>query len=219
MSDPQRTVAEILARRGIDPAAVDTYEPPEFDIVAFRTEQAREVLNRRVPGRFAEAKPDNPDVADWVARYLAAPTEAQSLVLVGPTGTGKTYQCWGALRAVVEGLAATGRGLTWRATTHPDLNAAMRPKSDNSHNGALEMYMEAELLMLDDLGAGKQSEWTGDALYRLVDHRWSNQKTTIYSTNLTPTALTDAVGDRVVSRLADALRVTIKGTDRRWAAA
>lgn len=218
MTDIPPLTAEILARRGIDPAAADSWMPAEYDPVTFRTEQAREVLARVIPSRFAEAKPDHPEVADWVRRYLAVPTEAPSLVLVGPTGTGKTWQCWGAVRAVVEGLAATGRGLIWRATTHPDLNAALRPKPDQSHSWALDPYLEAELLFLDDVGAGKQSEWTGDSLYRLVDHRWSNRKTTIYSTNLTAKALTDAVGDRVVSRLVDAVHVAIKGTDRRWAA-
>jgi DNA replication protein DnaC len=195
----------------------DAWEPPPFDPVAFRIDQARDVLARRVPARFADAKADHPEVADWVRRFLTAPSQAPSLMLVGPTGTGKTWQCWGAVRAIVEGMAAEGRGLIWRATSHPDLNAALRPKADNSHSFALEPLVEAELLMLDDVGAGKQSDWTGDALYRLIDHRWAHSKPTIYSTNLTPAALTEMVGDRVVSRLGDAVHVALKGTDRRWA--
>lgn len=209
-------VAEFLARRGIDPASLEDPPAHGFDMIQFRTGQAHTLLSRIIPTRFAHAKVDHPKVAKWADDYLNDPDGASSLVLVGPTGVGKTHQGWGAVRAIAEGLAATGRGLAWRATTHPDLNAALRPKPDGSHTWALEPYMEAELLLLDDLGAGKQTDWTGDTLYRLVDHRWANRKTTIYSTNLTPNALTDAVGDRVVSRLADAVRVTIKGSDRRW---
>lgn len=189
-----------------------------MDVVAFRVDQARATLAGRIPPRFAAAEVDRPDVARWVGRCLTGLEGAPPLVLTGPTGVGKTWQCWGALRAVVEGRAHTGQGTRWRATTHPDLNAEMRPKPDGSHAFALDPYLAAELLLFDDLGAGKQTDWTGDALYRLVDHRWAHHLPTIYSTNLTRVVLTEAVGDRVVSRLADAVHVAIKGGDRRWAA-
>lgn len=195
------------------------YQPEPLNLIEFRQQQAQATLAARIPARFADARADNPLVARWVARYLSDPSVAPSLVLSGPTGTGKTHACWGAVRAVVEGFAATGRGLKWRATTHPELNAALRPKVDGSHNSVLQLHMSAELLFLDDLGAGKNTDWTEDTLYRLVDHRWSNRLTTIYSTNLPPKLLTAAVGERVVSRLGDAVRVSITGDDRRWKAA
>lgn len=191
---------------------------PTVDPVVFRIEQAHAVLARRIPPRFAAAAADHPAVAAWLRRYLADPAAAPSLVLTGPTGVGKTSQCWGLLRAAVEGHARTGHGLRWKFTTHPELNDELRPKPDGSHAWALQPYLEAELLVLDDLGAGKQSDWTGDSLHRLVDHRWAHQLVSVYSTNLTRAQLTEAVGDRVVSRLADANHVAIKGEDRRWAA-
>lgn len=220
VSDPQHDGGDELSRRRPTPSPDGAaYRAEPLNIIEFRREQAAQVLAARIPARFADARPDNPLVARWAARYLADPAEAPSLLLSGPTGTGKTWQCWGAIRTVVEGVAAAGKGLDWRATSHPDLNAALRPKVDGSHNSALQLHMEAALLMLDDLGAGKNTDWTEDTLYRLVDHRWSNRLPTIYSTNLVPKALTAAVGERVVSRLGDAVRVTITGEDRRWMAA
>lgn len=190
---------------------------PTVDPVAFRIEQAQKVLAARIPPRFADAAVEHEPVRRWVQRFLADPASAPSLVLTGPTGVGKTHACWGAVREIVEGRARAGLGLRWHATTHPELNDELRPKPDGSHAWALEPYLAAELLVLDDLGAGKQSEWTGDSLHRLVDHRWSHKLPSLFSTNLTRRALTDAVGDRVVSRLADAQHVAIKGEDRRWA--
>jgi len=192
---------------------------PTVDPVEFRASQARAVLASRVPAMFADATVEHPAVADWVRRYLADPTSVRSLLLSGPTGVGKTHHAWALLRQVVEGRAQAGKGLLWRFTSHPGLNDELRPKPDGRHAYALEPYLAAELLVLDDLGAGKQSEWTGDSLHRLVDHRWQHRLVTVYSTNLTAQQLTDAVGDRVVSRLADAERVVIKGDDRRWTGA
>lgn len=210
------TGADILRHRGVDVESLELATPAPFDLVEWRLEQAQQIIADLVPRRFTDAAPDNTEVAAWCRRYLAEPAECPSLLLVGPTGTGKTWQMYGALKLLLLELAGAGRGLSFRATSQPELNDAMRPKKDGSHGWALEPYLTAHLLLLDDLGAGKQTDWTGDSLYRLVDHRWSNNLPSIYTTNLTPARLTEAVGDRIVSRLADAVRVTIKGSDRRW---
>lgn len=192
------------------------YSTEKLDAIEFCKQHTAAVLDARIPVRFAGARVDHPQVAAWVRRYLDNPAGCPSLVLAGNTGTGKTWLCWAALRAAVEGLAASGRRVMWRAVTHPDLNASQRVKADGSHNTALHDFMAAELLMLDDLGAGKNTDWTEDTLYRLVDYRWSHNLPTIYSTNLVPKQLVDTVGERVVSRLGDAVRVQIVGGDRRW---
>lgn len=189
------------------------------DPVAFRVEQAEATLARVIPARFADAVAEHPQVVQWAGQFIDNPQNTPSLVLAGPTGVGKTHQCWGLVRHIAATLAGAGRGLVWRATTHPDLNDQVRPKPDGSHTWALDKFLSAELLFVDDLGAGKQTEWTGDTLFRLVDHRWAHQLPTVWSTNLTPPQLAETVGDRVVSRLADATHVTLQGRDRRWAGA
>lgn len=213
-------VGDFLTGQGIDPADLtggpNPLQPRPFDRVRFRRDQALATFTLRVPEVFAHARADHPGVVAWVRRYLADPADCPSLLLVGPTGTGKTHQLWGAIRAVVEGLAEQGRGLRWQVTTHPELNAAMRPGPDNRHVGALERLMGADLLGLDDLGAGKQTDWTGDSLYRLVDYRWSRRLPMIYSANEVGPPLVALVGDRVVSRLGDAMKVALVGGDRRW---
>jgi DNA replication protein DnaC len=211
------TGAEILRRRGADLDALDLPPEPRFDLVSWRLEQAQQIIADLVPTRFADAQPDHPDVTAWVRRYIADPGTCPSLLLSGPTGTGKTWQMFGALKVILVERAHRAEGLSFRVTSQPDLNDAMRPKPDGSNAWALEPYLTTHLLLLDDLGAGKQTDWTGDSLYRLVDHRWANSLPSIFTTNLTAANLTAAVGDRIVSRLADAVRVPMKGADRRWA--
>lgn len=215
-TEPVRA-GDVLAAARLRPGAAPVpVEPDPFDHIAFRTQQAAATLAARIPPMFANATPEHPEVAAWVRAFLANRHDCPSLVLVGPTGTGKTYQCWGAVRAVVEGMAARGEGLRWEATTHPDLNAALRPSADNAHVGVLERLMHADLVFLDDLGAGRQTEWTGDGLLRLVDYRWSHRLPMIYSANAVGKPLIAAVGDRVNSRLGDAVKVALLGDDRRW---
>lgn len=197
-------------------ADVEIVEPSAFNLVEFRREQAESIIASHVPARFEDATASNPDIAEWVEKFLADPKTCPTLLVVGPTGTGKTWQLYGALKAILRGLAEQGLGCDFRTTSHPDLNDAMRPKPDQSHAYALEPYLKAQLVLIDDLGTGKQTEWTGDSLYRLVDHRWSNQLPSMFTTNLTAAKFTEAVGDRVASRLADGVRVPIKGEDRRW---
>lgn len=206
----------VRRRHDIPPPGGGGWRPEPIDPIQFRIEKAREVLSTRIPVRFQNATVEHQQVAGWVRQFLDDPASARSLLLVGRTGTGKTHMAWGAVRTVVEGLAGQGRGLVWRATSHPDMNAALRPRPDGSHHGVLETLMKADLLFLDDLGAGKSTDWTEDTLYRLVDHRWSNRLPTIYSTNHGKDTAPAVLGERVMSRLGEAVRVAVMGDDRRW---
>lgn len=207
----------IMRRLGLDPSLLD--EPvASFDLVAFRLEQAERNLSR-CPARFRDAKATLPETVDWIRHYLSAPSKAASVLLSGPTGVGKTWEAWGMLRACAEGNAALGRRCYFRAISHPEFNAAMRPGGDTAPDQVLSDLLELDLLLFDDISAGYNTGWTAENLYRLVDARWANQKPTIYSTNLSPKALSEAVGDRVLSRLASAARITMTGPDRRMVAA
>jgi DNA replication protein DnaC len=206
--------AEILAvcdRRGIQPVA----ELPRLALTRrqFRAEQIVAAIHGRWAGRYDTAEPV-PKVAAWIRRHLTDPTAHPTLVISGDTGTGKTHNAVAALKAI-----ATERPeLVWTSTTHTDLGDELRPRRDDSHEGALNQYLDAGLVILDDLGAGMITAWTTDCIQRLVDRRWTRRLATIYTTNLGADQLRDAVGDRVVSRLGDATHVNLSGGDRRWTA-
>ncbi len=82
------------------------------------------------------------------------------------------------------------------------------------------------LLLLDDLGSAKASEWVEEITYRLINERYNGLRPTIFTSNLPATApkgqgpdLTSVLGDRIVSRLAEMTTIIpIVGADRRRAA-
>ena len=214
-------VAQILARHR--PAAgtpvVDEDDDLEtFDPRAWRIKTYKDILDRETPIEFANARPTHPDVVAWVRARVEGQPTSPALLIAGEPGVGKTWQAWGALRELVLAAARANRRCRWRAVSHPVLNDLLRPKPDQSHAYALDVYLEADLLLLDDLGAGRQTDWTGDALLRLVDHRWSHRLPTIYTTNLSKEQLRDASDERVLSRLRDSARVLMTGPDLRGGA-
>lgn len=220
--DIHDTARRILTARGINPDTAP--DPAPFDPAAHLTQLAALEFAAGLDARFANAETDHPQIHDWVRGYLANPREAPSLLLLGTTGSGKTHAAAAALRACVLGHAARGRRVTWRFTTHPDFNADMRPTADDRHLHVFDRCLRADLLVLDDLGAGMVSDWTGDTLHRLVNRRWANCQPTILTSNLPPRPadehdrrpnLLDVVGDRIVSRLADGTVIRMVGADRR----
>lgn len=124
-------------------------------------------------------------------------SRGRSLLLLGPTGTGKTYQAFGIIRA----LATSGASYDWRAVTAADLYAEMRPRHRVDSEEVFQEYARTSVLLLDDLGAAKSTEWTEEVTYRIITSRYNDERPTIVTSNLAPRQLEEALGGRVYSRL------------------
>lgn len=183
---------------------------------------AREKLAAKVtafiPPRFRAPIELLPAVANWVDRGR----KAQGLYLAGQVGTGKTHTAWA---ATVAWCLATGTDPQPREVdrrTGPNVIVArltdllddLRPGDDARQR--VRDCQSAALLVIDDLGAEKPSEWTQERLYSVVDHRYANCLPLIVTGNLPPSKLAEQAGDRVASRLAEMCEVVpMTGADRR----
>jgi DNA replication protein DnaC len=184
--------------------------------------RAAEKSLARVPVRYATATVSHPEVAAWVRSLVdAAVRDARafnpkvqrgpSLLLLGPVGTGKTHQVYGAIRELVQ----IGVSCSWLVTTAADLYAELRPDR-NRGDQAFDRFASVPLLVLDDLGAHKGTEWTAEQTFRLINHRYEQHLATVVTSNLSAPELRARVGDRVTSRLVEMCRqVGLKGSDRR----
>lgn len=169
-------------------------------------------VEANVPPRYAGATTDRAEIHAWVLTAVADPAQAGSLLLAGPTGTGKTHAAYAALRLASEAL----RPVKWTAASTATLFGDLRPAPGRNTEGAMAGYRDAPLLFLDDLGAEKRTEWTEEVLYRIVDHRWAHCLPSIFATNHLPGELGTHIGARTASRLMGMCRViAIKGDDRR----
>lgn len=188
-----------------------------------------------LPARFEDATATEPVVIEWVRELVASASNVvrtstdrtpytfgpavfrrgPSLLMLGPTGTGKTHQAWGAMRALALSGVLCSR---WEFVTAADMYASLRPRPGVDTEEVMGRYREATVLVLDDLGAAKNSEFVEDVNLRIVNHRYAHALPTLITSNLRPTELRGMLGDRTTSRLAEMTRrVVLVGDDRRRA--
>jgi DNA replication protein DnaC len=118
------------------------------------------------------------------------------LLLSGPTGTGKTH-----LAYAIAG-ACMARDTPVFAHTVPDLLELLRESySANTHQETLDTLKTVELLVLDDLGAQRDTGWALDTLYQIVNHRYAKALPMVVTTNCDLHRA--RLDQRLVSRLLD----------------
>lgn len=160
----------------------------------------------------------------------------RNLVLVGAPGLGKSHLAAAIASAVARrewaGYESAMHGERWplvpnlpRWLNVADALVNMRlefgaPVAERpATNALLEGRTYPGLLVLDDLGRERVSDWTGEVIYALVNARYEEMLPTIVTSNLTPKELAASVYWPCVSRLAeDGELVKLDGVDRRLVA-
>jgi DNA replication protein DnaC len=212
---------DVKAALGTKPAARDN-EWREADQAKARTEMLQSIA-RITPPRYKNATIESADLT--AAVDAIGKGTADGILLAGPTGVGKTHAAYAALTMLANRVKWL-RAPSVEAVSVPDMLARCRPGAepfrnrdpfgDGHETAPVDFYANKGLLLLDDLGAEKPSEWTGEVLYRIIDSRYNYERPTIVVSNLPPAELAKQIGDRLASRLTQMCRtVVIKGEDRR----
>jgi DNA replication protein DnaC len=100
----------------------------------------------------------------------------------GPVGTGKTSL------AILVAKAVKDAGRSYAVYPVPRLLAEIKRTFDrdasDSYMGFFRRLCTVDLLVLDDLGAEKQTEWVLEQLYSIVNERWQDRRSIVVTTNL-----------------------------------
>jgi DNA replication protein DnaC len=192
---------------------------------------ARLMKEARIPARFSRSEldtfePDTDSQREALRRALGFvdrfPVVEKGLLFHGPYGVGKTHLAVAILKAVIRKCGAKGYFFET-----PDLLRQVRNTYNNTVDetemGVLAPVLKAELLVLDDLGTEKTSEWVQETLGLVVNTRYNAKRPTILTSNLRdpldntdPNSFAFQIGARTRSRLREMCDwIEIQGADIR----
>ncbi len=137
-------------------------------------------------------RPDNPvvhrtlqtamTVANSYARELPFGTKKQGLLFLGDPGTGKTHLAVAVLRRL---MARGFECLFWDYQGLLDkIRSSYNAASGAGDREAYRTALDCEILLLDDLGAHRVSDWVEDTITSIITHRCNHNKPLLATTNL-----------------------------------
>jgi len=158
-------------------------------------------------------------------------TAGTGLLLTGSIGVGKTHLAVGILQALVAERGAIGLFYDYRDLLKQVQNSYNRQVAATELE-ILAPVFDAEVLILDELGASKPTDWVWDTVAHILNTRYNDRRTTIITTNYANLAplgaepgprgavreetLGDRIGERMRSRLQEmCVVVEMQGEDFR----
>jgi DNA replication protein DnaC len=159
-------------------------------------------------------------------------TKGQGLLLTGSIGVGKTHLAVGILKDLITERGAKGIFFDYRELLKQVQNSYNR-NVDVTELEIMKPVFDAEVLVLDELGAAKPTDWVGDTISLVLNSRYNDRRTTIITTNypneppigagisgaraaMHEETLGDRIGERMRSRLQEmCVVVQMNGEDFR----
>jgi DNA replication protein DnaC len=214
----ERRVARMIARTNIprryEHCTLDSYE------TAFTGATQSLKTAHRNARKFVESYP--------------LETRGTGLLMTGSIGVGKTHLAVGILQALVAERGATGLFYDYRELLKQVQNSYNR-QVQATELEILQPVFDAEVLVLDELGASKPTDWVWDTVAHILNTRYNDRRTTIITTNyanlgplgtalegagvrsaMREETLGDRIGERMRSRLQEmCVVVEMNGVDFR----
>ena len=207
----------------------------------FEQENVNKVLG--IPKRFWEAELDNyqyenPSETDAYKEAMVFassfdPSEGKGITFVGTPGVGKTHLAVGILKKIYREKGIKGRFFDTKDLIYK-LKALIE---EGKTSKAIRRILNYPLIVLDDLGSERLSEWQREIISYIISYRYNNLKSTIITTNFSLTGeekkdrrikktapdidlpkslMVERLGPGTVSRIYQMTKVLyIKGRDRR----
>jgi len=134
------------------------------------------------------------------------------LLFMGPQGIGKTHLAVGIIKKLIREKSIPGLFCTFPELLK-EIQDSWNPVSQSSEMTLLEPVLNAEVLVLDELGAQKPSDWVRDQVAYILNYRYNENKVTIITTNFLDAgnvpskedrkidSLSQRIGERIRSRL------------------
>jgi DNA replication protein DnaC len=137
-----------------------------------------------------------------------ATTAGRGLLLTGSIGVGKTHLAVGILQSLITEKGVRGLFCDYRELLK-EIQHSYNPQVRTTEMEILGPVFDAEVLVLDELGAAKPTDWVWDTVALVLNSRYNDRKTTLITTNyadLPPGGISESNGGRGGSTAARAVR-------------
>jgi len=158
------------------------------------------------------------------------PKVPRGLLFLGPCGVGKTHLSVALLKNLVQDRGVSGRFVD-EAELLRRLQYSYGPESPDTERDVLLPLMDVDLLVWDDLGTGRPTDWVRETVRMVINHRYTYRKQTIISSNwplksaardtwvsgrAAEQTLPERIGKRLFSRIMEMCEIVeIDGPDAR----
>ena len=175
--------------------------------------------NARIPRRYEHCEIDNFDVMRALntekARVAAEKfvdeypmPQPFGLLFMGPQGVGKTHLAVGIIKRLIRQKSVPSLFCTFPELLK-EIQNSYNPVSQTSELTLLTPVLDTEVLVLDELGAQKPSDWVRDQVAYILNYRYNENKTTIITTNFTDrdereegkAGIVDSLSQRITERI------------------
>lgn len=164
-----------------------------------------------IPERFQNRTlgnyiPENPQqermlavCRDFAGDFELVRRTGRSMLLLGLPGTGKTHLSVGIALQIMEcGRTAV---FTTASRIFRSIRDTYGKKSERTEGEAMAAYTQCDLLIIDEVGVQRGSDFERDALFDVINERYENLRPTIILSNLTLEECKKYLGERVFDRL------------------
>lgn len=137
---------------------------------------------------------------EYVDNFSKHKREGRCVLLLGKVGTGKTHLATSAASFLINERMVKAIYRTVGSVIG-EIKATFSDKSGDSEAHIMRELIGADLLVLDEVGATKQSEFELATLFSIINGRYEQGRPMIIVSNLSPAELNDALGVRCVDRI------------------
>ncbi|MGD1010480.1 MAG: ATP-binding protein [Candidatus Aminicenantales bacterium] len=206
------------------------------------TERRKQALieQANIPRRYLNCRLENFEVHNdshkdalkiskqFVKNY---PAQDVGILFIGPCGVGKTHLAVSIIQELVLKKNVPCIFYDFRELIR-EIQSTFTPESTLSESDVLTPVFQAEILVLDELGAKRTSAWVEETVFYIINYRYNHKKMTIFTTNYPDTEdeedtrdsfykkggenLIDRIGVRLRSRIYEMCKVVeVEGDDYR----
>ena len=169
-----------------------------------------------LPSSFDNFRIETPNHARAVdfLKMLTLPFK-RFVMLCGDCGTGKTHLAVATMRNIILKTKSTSALFVSAPKLIGEIRRGTLGEIEESEEEVIEKYTRNKLLVIDDIGVEKPSEFVAQCWYRVIDTRISNNFPTIFTSNFSRDETAAKFGPRIASRLFSGTIIPIDGTDKR----